>query len=164
MVPGLLLTGIIAGWRDRLRQSQTIHDFCQAKYGKAPAIFVGSDPARPPADADCPYILIQPGWKTEGTDRKQYRYAVPVQWAIVNPDRTAADGVTELAGIYDCDQLGQLILDEIAQASPANPISYVKYFPLTEEALASGGYSPRFTGAMEVKLYIVPAMGGGLNY
>ncbi len=164
MIPGLLLSDIIATWRDRLRQSQRIADFCQAKYGKAPAIFVGSDPAQPPADADCPYILIRPGWKAEGIERKQYRYTVPLEWAIVNSAKTAVDGGTELDGVYECDQLGQLILDEIAQASPANPISYVRYFANAAWFGKPESTFPRFTGAMEVKLYIVPALGGSLSY
>lgn len=164
MIPGLALTAIMARWRDRLRDSAALADFCQSRYGKPPAIFVGIDPAAPPAESDCPYIAIQTGYKIEGTDWKHYRYAVSVRWAVVNPAKTTIGGVTELDGIYDADQLGQIILSELAQASPSQTIGYVKYYPLTAEALQSAAYGPKFEGGMEIKVYVTPAMGGVINY
>jgi hypothetical protein len=158
VVPSLLINDILTQWRDQLDNSQAIIGFCQTKYGKSPKIFIGFDPAAPPSESDCPYITIHSGSKTEGLHRKEYRYTVPVEWSVSNSTKTVAGQVTELDGLYECDELGQLVLAELEAASPSHPISYLKYSTLKEETF------PQFTGSMEVKISLYPALGNDLTY
>jgi hypothetical protein len=160
VISGLVLSDMVVKWKEQLTDSAPISNFCLTKYDKAPRLFVGVDPALLPGSSDCPYIIIQPVLKSEGTQRKHYRYTILVKWAVVNPEKVLNNGVTELTGLYDCDQLGQLILNEISQASPANPISYLKYQLPTEET----NTYPRFEGSMEVKVDAVPTLGSILSY
>ncbi len=160
MIPGILLSDIVARWRDRLQASAAVNDFCQTRFGKSPRIYLGTDAAAPPQDEDCPFIVIQPVRKTEGTEYRQYRYTVLVRWAVVNSAQTVTGAVTELAGLADCDRLGQLILAELASASAEHPLSYVKYQLPAPESLTL----PRFEGSLEAKIYLVPAMGGNIVY
>ena len=160
MVPGLLLSDLVLKWKEQLAASAAVGEFCLKKFGKKPHIFVGVDPANPPASTDCPYIIIRPVLKKEGNKRKQYRYTAAVSWSVVNSVKTITNEITELAGLYDCDKLGQIILNALAQASPANPISYVKYrLPAGES-----NTFPQFEGSMEIKVYVTTSMGGKLSY
>jgi hypothetical protein len=150
----------VVKWKEQLTVSTSILTFCQTKYDKTLRLFVGVDPALLPEVTDCPYIIIQPLLKSEGMERKHYRYTISVKWAVFNPEKAENNGVSELMGLYDCDHLGQLILGAISQASPANPISYVKYQLPGEEMNAY----PRFEGSMEVKVDAVPSLGSILKY
>ncbi len=164
MFSGIHLSDILTQWRDCLVSSQVLESFCQTKYGKSLKLFIGLDPNVQLTETDCPYIIIYPGWKTEGGERKQFCYMVPVHWAIINSSKTISGNQVELDGIYDCDMLGQLILAELAEASPGNPISYVKYEMQTKESLKELAYFPKFEGKMEVKFYITPVLGGNITY
>lgn len=157
MVPGLLLSKLMQKWRDQLVGSESVGKICFTKFGKKPKILVGVDAANPPTSADCPYIIIQPVFKREGVDWKQYRYSIEVKWAVVNSEKLVTGEITELTGLYDCDELGQAILTAISQASSAHPVSYVKY-------QLSVGELNTFTGSMEVRVYVIPAMGSVLSY
>ena len=158
MFSSLAIHEIITKWRDELLNNPAINDFCQTKYGTHPKIFIGVDPNALPAQSDCPYILIHSGSKTEGMNRKEYRYLIPVEWSISNTAKTVSGQVTELDGLYDMDAFGQLILTALMTASPSSPISYLNYSTLREETF------PQFTGRMEVKVSIFPAMGESISY
>jgi hypothetical protein len=160
MIPGLVLSDLAVKWKEQLIASTSILTFCQTKYDQRLRLFVGVDPALLPSATDCPYIIIQPVLKSEGMERKHYRYTISVKWAVVNPEKIENNGVSELMGLYECDHLGQLILNEISKVSPANPISYVKYQLPAEEM----NTYPRFEGSMEIKVDAVPSLGSVLKY
>jgi hypothetical protein len=152
MIQGLLLSDLADKWRERLAASAQVNEFGRTKFGKKPQIFIGINPTTPPGSAACPYIVILPQCKREGVDWKQYRYWVLVQWAVVNAAKTETTEGPALSVLYDCDQLGRLILNEIAQANPAYPLSHVKYQLPTGENNAF----PLFAGSMELKIDVVP--------
>lgn len=158
MFPSLKLSDIIVKWRDVLVKSQEIDDFCQNRYAKPIKIFIGLDAEHPPADQDCPYILIRLGKKMEGADKKVYRYVIPVEWGIRNNTKIEDSNLVELPGLYDSDELGQLILTVLSNAGGNCPISKVDYCKETVESF------PQFVGRMEVKFYFNPALGGTLVY
>lgn len=148
MIPTLKLSDIISKWRDALQASQPIQNFCLAQYGKVPTIFVGSNGKNLPTEADCPMIIIFPGTKAEGLELQEYKYKLTVGWTIAQNAVSVTNNVTEFQGVAECDALGQLIYLELAQLSPDNPISAVKY---NIEPVA---YFPRFPGRMDITIKI----------
>lgn len=158
MFPTLKLSDFILKWRDALVNSGEIDSFCQSKYGKPVKIFTGYDANQPPTTLDCPYILIYPGKKVEGANKKIYRYTIPIEWSICNNTKTESNRVVELQGIYEADELGQLILMVLNEVSVDLPISKVDY---NKEAIES---FPQFIRRMEVKFHFTPALGGNLAY
>lgn len=158
MFPTLNLSDFIVKWRDALVYSEEIDDFCRSKYGKPLKLFIGYDTNQPPTNLDCPYILIRPGRKMEGANKKIYRYTIPLEWSIYNNTKTERNGLVELPGVYEADEFGQLILTVLNKVSVYLPISKVDY---NKELIES---FPQFIRRMEVKFQFTPALGGSLIY
>lgn len=158
MIPTLQLTDITSRWRDALQASAPIQNYCNAKYGKAPKLYVGISGKQLPAAADCPCIVLYPGAKSEGLELQEYNYKITVGWTILQDDFTTADNVTEYAGVSECDGLGQLIYLELAQITTDNPISVVNY------SIEPVAYYPRFFGRMDITLKILPVNGYSITY
>lgn len=158
MIPTLKLSDIMDKWRDALTASQAIENYCLAKYGKAPTIQVGTNGKAAIPDSACPVIILYPGAKSEGLELQEYSYKLTVGWTILQPVSTVNGNVTEYIGVTECDDLGQLIYQELAQLSPDNPIGEVNY---NIEPVA---YYPRFHGRMDVTLKITPISGFTITY
>lgn len=158
MVPTLQLSEIISRWRDALQASAAIQNYCTAKYGKSPQIYVGINGKNPPVETDCPMIFLYPGSKSEGLELQEYTYQLTVGWKIIQAATTANGNVTEYLGVTECDGLGQLIYQELAQLTAANPISAVNY------CLEPVVYYPQFPGRMDITLKITPVNGYSINY
>ena len=158
MIPTLKLSDIINKWRDALQASQAIQNYCTTKYSKAPKIYVGINGKQPPADADCPFIILYPGGKSEGLELQEYSYKLTVGWTILQEATTVTSNITEYLGVKECDDLGQLIYQELAQLTTDNPISVVNY---NIEPVA---YYPRFPGRMDITLKITAVNGYSINY
>ena len=157
MIPTLNMSDIIGKWRDALKVSQPIQNFCNSTYGKAPSIFVGVN-GQPPSSSNCPMIIIYPGAKWEGLEQEEFRYKLPVGWSIVQTAVTVGSNVTEYNGVAECNALGQLIYAELAQISTDNPISVVNY---NAEPVA---YFPEFFGRMDVTVRIKAVNGYSITY
>jgi hypothetical protein len=158
MIPTLKLSDILNRWRDAIRTSQPIQDYCAAKYGKAPKLYVGLNGKQPPADSDCPFIVLYPGAKSEGLELQEYTYTLTVGWTILQSATTTANAATEYLGVAECDDLGQLIYLELAQLSTDNPISTVDY------SIEPVAYYPRFPGRMDITLKITSVNGYSIIY
>ena len=158
MIPTLKLSDILSRWRDAIQASQPIQDYCVTKYGKAPKLYVGMNSKQPPADSDCPFIVLYPGAKTEGLELQEYTYTLTIGWTILQSTTSTADEVTEYAGVAECDDLGQLIYLELAQLSTDNPISTVDY------SIEPVAYYPRFPGRMDITLKITSINGYSIIY
>ena len=158
MIPTLKLSDIAGKWRDALQDNAAIQNYCSAKYGKQPKFYVGFSGKNPPADTDCPYIIIYPGAKSEGLELQEYTYKITVGWAIVQEGATVTNDTTEYTGVAECDALGQLIYLALAGLSAANPVSTVNY------VLEPAVYYPRFAGRMDVMLKITSVNGYSIDY
>lgn len=158
MVPTLKLSDIISKWREALQASQPIQNYCVEKYNRAPNIYVGINGKTPPADTDCPLIILYPGAKSEGLELQEYTYKLTVGWTILQNATAVTNNVTEYSGIAECDGLGQLIYLELAQLSTDNPISVVNY---NIEPVA---YYPCFPGRMDITLKVTSVNGYNINY
>jgi hypothetical protein len=121
-------------------------------------IYVGINGKNPPADSDCPLIILYPGAKSEGLELEEYSYKLTVGWAIVQEASTTTDNITEYSGVAECDDLGQLIYLELAELSAENPISEVHY------SIEPVAYYPRFPGRMDITLKVTPVNGYSIEY
>lgn len=158
MIPTLKLGDIIIKWRDALQASQPIQDFCTAHYNKAPKFFVGMNGNNMPTATDCPMIILYPGGKSEGLELQEYIYKLAVGWTILQDAVTVTNNTTEFNGVNECDTLGQLIYQELAQLSTDNPISVVNY------SIEPVAYYPKFLGRMNITIKITPVNGYSINY
>lgn len=158
MIQTLKITDIVVRWKEALAASQDIRDFCLTKYGKEPKIYVGLNRKKPPGEKDCPLIIIRPGAKIEGEDEKQFTYVISVGWGVVSEVETISGNVIEMAGVNECDQLGQLIYETLVNVNPSYPVSSVNYETDPIE------FFPQFVGEMQLELSITPAIGGSLVY
>lgn len=158
MIPTLKLSDITGRWRDTLQASQPIQDYCLTKYSKAPNIYVGINGKTPPADSDCPLIILYPGAKSEGLELQEYTYKLTVGWTILQAEAAESNNVKEYLGVTECDGLGQLIYQELAQIEADHPVSKVHY------SIEPVAYYPRFTGRMDITLKITLANGYRITY
>ena len=158
LVPTLALESIVKKWKDALVASTALNGYCQTNFGKLPKIYVGLDPRVSRTQTDCPYIAISPISKQEGLDHSEYKYTCIVGWVILNNDTTTTGNVTELDGVYQLDQLGQLIWQAIADINPNYPLSDLDY---NVDML---DYVPQFAGHANITLTVPITMGAGINY
>lgn len=149
---------ILGKIRDALKNSTAIASFCQTKYAKAPAIYIGFDAAKPPSISDCPIIAVFPVMKTEGEEIGEFNYGVTVAWSIANTAKTTVNGVTEFTGLSESSQLGQLIYEELANVSNNSPITSCDY---TIDAIMS---HPQFPGRMDITFTIPVCIGGDITF
>ena len=158
MIPTLKMNDIMNKWRDALKVSASIRDFCMTRYNKTLRIFIGSNPKELPADPEYPLVILYPGTKEEGLELQEYTYQLTVKWAVLQSAVVTAGDVTEYSGITECDELGQLIYLELAGLSTDNPISSVRY------NLEPVACYPRFPGWMDITLKITPVNGYSIYY
>ncbi len=148
-MPTLALKTIWKKWKSALKENQDIIDYCQLKYGKNHTIYTGINRKNSPKEANCPYIIIIPGSKSEGEDLAEFMYSISIGWAISNENMTD----NELDGLGECDDLGQLILSALNSVSPNHPLSTVEYEINPIE------FFPQIVGEMLLELTITPLIG-----
>lgn len=152
------ITVFIRKWRDAIANSAAISAFCMEKYHKPLSLYVGIDGKKPPTDKSCPLVIVFPGGKVEGSGEEEYRYTGSIGWSIIQPQVTQQDGITENTGLYEADELGQLILATIAEINPSYPVTRVEY------AFESNDFFPQFPGRMDITIQVPVRMGAQISY
>lgn len=156
--PTLPQKQILQKWRDILVNDADIKAYCLGKYGKAPNFFVGLDVRDSPGEDICPLIVIFPGDKIEGLKQSAYNYTASVGWVILQEDFTISENLKEYHGIYEVDDIGQLILKAVMNANPDYPVTQVDFrIDLTE-------HQPQYAGHMDITMEISVTMGVDLVY
>lgn len=158
MFPTIPITDFTQKWRDAIKNSTAISAFCMAHYEKALSLYVGINGKKPPDDGNCPLIIVFPGEKVEGIGESEYHYTGSIGWSIIQPKVTVTNGVSENNGIYEADELGQLILTAIAEINPSYPVSRVDY------SFESNVFFPQFPGRMDITIEIPVVMGAQITY
>lgn len=150
----LPLTQITDKWLVTLRSSDELNDYCVAKYGKKPTIFIGLNPKDPISEEFLPAITIYPIGKVEGVTQEEYVYTMFCGWDILYEGvNEAEDGIVELEGMNLADELGQILYKLLSIANPSNPITEVRYMLDTQ-------WAPRWTGIFYADIKITPPLGG----
>ncbi|MEN6568058.1 MAG: hypothetical protein ABFC57_17375 [Veillonellales bacterium] len=158
MLPTLALSAILKKWRDVISTDSAILAYCTEKYNVAPKLFVEIDERNPPKEDSCPYIVLWPGHKVEGLNNVAYQYVIPVSWVIYQRAKVTTGAITEYSGVYEIDELGQLILKAVAEANPDYPVTNVDFASnLTD-------YQPQYVGHMEITISVAITMGADLEY
>lgn len=141
-----------------LRDSEPIKRFCLEKYGKLPQIRLGYNAKRSPGKDDCPVILIPRVYKAEGEDENPFRYITLIGWMVCNDEETEVDGIQELVGLDECDQLGQLIYETICHLNRSHPVSSSVY------ELEAVEFFPQILGEMQLTIDVTRTIGARLEY
>jgi hypothetical protein len=154
----IALYSIIDKWADKLLNSEKINQYCLTKYGMLPLIQKGWDQQNSPTDEDCPYIAIHEAHKEEGLGQSEYDYMITVLWAVTNDNYTMEGRLKVYDGAVECDELGQLIVDELQMVNPSFPINTVDY------TIANENYFPGFPGQALLSITIPVVMGANITY
>ena len=152
------ITVFIRKWRDAIANSAAISAFCIEKYNKPLSLYVGIDGKKPPTDKNCPLVIVFPGGKVEGGGEAECRYTGSIGWSIIQPGVANQDGITENIGLYEADELGQLILTAIAEINPSYPVTRVEY------SFESNEFFPQFPGRMDITIQVPVVMGMQITY
>jgi hypothetical protein len=144
MIQTLPLTNIATKWETTLAADDDLADFCETTFGKALSVFVGYNIKKPPTEADCPYIVIIPGHKTEGPQIEDYVYAIPVGWCIVGT-------------VYDADAMGQLIIQAVAECGDVPIFKY-------DYTLDCITFLPQILGHASIEIEIPVTYGREITY
>jgi len=152
------VSSILRTWRDKLHTDEDLENWCRDRYRKPLQIFVGLDGKHPPTGVNCPCIILFPGTKVEGLEEGQYSYFLSIGWSVENQEISCSKGVTEYQGLYDCDDLGQMLWGIVQGASPDNPCSRVSY------DINSTDFFPQFPGRMDIRIDVTPSIGGVMGY
>jgi hypothetical protein len=150
----LSFTTILQRYRDVLAASDAIEAWCQGKYQKPLTIMVGVNPGAPPNESDCPVFFMTEIHKAEGDGSESFTYMLSA-FASVYTDSApmTTDNVIEYAGVYDVDELGHLIIQELAAASDVAQIENV------DVSLEAFRY-PQYTIRMDIMFEIPHTIGG----
>jgi hypothetical protein len=158
MIPTLAITSVMKKWLNALANDPDIKAYCLDKFGKEPTFFLEIDKRNPPKKEHCPFIVIWPGKKTEGLSNSSYPYSASIGWVILEEEKETTGNTIEYKGVYEADDLGQLILKAVSEVNPSCPITNVDYsVELTE-------YQPQYGGRMDITISIPVTIGGVLNY
>ena len=120
--------------------------FCQDTFGKPVTVFVGYSAKKPPKAADCPYIVVLPGHKTEGPQLEDFTYTVPVGWCIAEPGT-----------VYNADAMGQIILQAIAECGDVPVFKY-------DYTLDCMTFLPQILGHLSIEIEIPVTFGREITY
>lgn len=155
----ITLSSILQKWEAALLASSAIQDFCMEKYNKAPTLYVGYDKKRPATTADCPVIILFTGNKDEGLEQDIFTYRASIGWSVANKNKdTSTPGVIRYPGVFESDELGQLIWAVIAEASDNWPVSRAYY------DLEAVEFFPQVPGRMDIEIDVIPPIGAPIEY
>jgi hypothetical protein len=134
----------------KVRDNADITTWSQAKYGKGLTLFLGYDQKASPETmaSACPFVMIGEGQKESGLE-SQKTATLSLTWGISTPDVATTDGITELAGSRQSEELGDLIVAAISVVEAE--------YTVTEMELQPGfatSWSPFFPGEMTVNLVL----------
>lgn len=135
--------------------------FCTEKYGKAPRVMLGLGRNKL-KESDCPFIVVFPGQKTEGTVLGQFTYKVSVGWCIYKEAEDTKDGVLYMVGMDEVDEFGEILLSAVFEFSAWFPVCTME--ASVEYSVEEYEFAPQFPGTMTVELSVTRLMGTELMY
>lgn len=94
-----------------LSQTQSINDYCQAKYSKLPSVFIGIDVNNVPRIENYPAIILYDFNVERGLDKIVYVVSIGV--GIANNEIQTTDNVYSYTGFIESRELMELIEIEL---------------------------------------------------
>jgi hypothetical protein len=104
-----LLTSI----RDGIAGNAAIKTWTQATYTKDHKVFVGLDTRFPPAESDCPCVVLSPARKIGGESQEVITHKFEVSCEIINEGSTTTSNKVEYNGVQEIETFRQKVLDAI---------------------------------------------------
>lgn len=93
-----------------LNEDEEIQDFCVENFDKKQHVFVGQNPEKPCTKESMPAIIIGglDGGKSNDTTREK-RISIGIFVANESDSETDDEGITRYAGLYQCEELAELV-------------------------------------------------------
>lgn len=104
-----LLTSI----RDAIANNAAIKTWTQTTYSKDHTVFVGVDTKRPPAEADCPCVVVSHAKKVGGEAQEVIDHRFSVSCEVINESSTTTGNIVEYAGMQELETFRQKVLDAV---------------------------------------------------
>lgn len=144
-------------WAEAVKDNQKITDYCMKHFGKDLTIYIGYDDAGAPLEEDCPCVIIMMDNKSEGL-ASSYSYTLQLVWGIVRVDAEREGRVVKYTGAFECDELGQLLIECIMAVNPNYPVINIDY------ETDNISWRPVYPGKATLTIEIPHVIGGNVEY
>ena len=137
----------------------TLWEWCEINFNSSPKIFIGIDDRNPPGKKDCPLIILRPSSAGAeiGQEQSPHIYKVLVDWAILDETVNANDNLVEYQGVYEADNMGQLIWQALKSFSDNVSLSRSNYI------LEPISYFPMIVGGMDLEIIVPNVIGAEIT-
>lgn len=158
----LLITDIVAAWRDKIYNSTAIADFCTNNYNKALSLQVGSDDKKMLGEKDCPFINIIPMRSTPGITQQEVSWDIDIDLGLLDDVFEDFQGidVKEMRGIYRLDAFVKLVIDEFTEMACVNNI----IADSIDFNMDSSTFFPMHIGSLSIQSRLTLPIGANVSF
>ncbi len=134
-----------------IRDDSAVQAWCQAQYGKNISLFlgIGGTPDTNPKETDLPLAIVTEGNIIYGAGGKPESATLTLGWEVKTHGSSEEDGIREVGGTKESDDLGELIAAAIHVVEREYSVTSVEMAPAT-----TGEWAPRFPGVMTVSMQL----------
>ena len=116
---------IARAWCTAFRDDRSIQNFAQERYGRAFSLFLGVDMRRGPDEMDTPFIVVFPDAANTGSQRASNSFELSLVVGLFNENIPEIDGISQLSGVVELDELCPLLEKAMRMALPAARVQNV---------------------------------------
>jgi len=107
------MSDLLITFRDAIRNSTEISDFCTDKYSKDLSVAVGADERREWGQNEAPFCVIVPEGMNTGMSQGDLSFDFSFELGILDSSFSDNDGddIIDMEGVYDIDAMANLVID-----------------------------------------------------
>lgn len=154
------MSDLVCTFRDLIKQSDELEDWCQTNYGKSFILGIGADERREWGNADAPFIVIIPTGLSTGVSESNLSFSIDVDIAVSDPEfsDTGYIGVQEMLGIFKLDEFMNLVINVLRNVASVYNVAA----DLINVELDSSTYFPLHVASLNVTVNSQHLLGGQL--
>ena len=109
------MSNLIRSFRDGLRNSVELSNFCTDNYNKTIAIGIGADERREWGGSDAPFALIVPASVETGMSQRDLGFTFDIDLGIKDDvfEDYEGEDIAEMLGVYKIDEMANIVVDLI---------------------------------------------------
>ena len=113
------MSDLLRKFRDDIKNSTEISDWCTATYGSSFMLGIGADERREWGISDAPFGVIIPSSISSGVSQSQLAFTFDIDLGIHQTDVSDYNtvGVEEMKGVYELDELSNLVINVLRNAA-----------------------------------------------
>ena len=104
------MNALLTSIRDAIASNAAIKTWTQATYTKDHKVFVGVDTRNPPAESDCPCVVLSPSEKVGGNSEDVIAHVFNVSCEIIEETSTTSGNKVEYDGVQYIETFRQKVL------------------------------------------------------